>query len=70
MDCARSPRQKLRRSGDSARLLALANMAGADAIITSWDSKVRYVVWRPLTAIREAATDDNPIRLRIRPGNL
>jgi len=52
--------QKLRRTGDSARLLALANMAGADAIITSWDSKVHYVVWRPLTAIREAATDDNP----------
>jgi hypothetical protein len=52
--------QKLRRPGDSARLFALANMAGADAIITSWDSKVHYVFWRPLTAIREAAMDDNP----------
>ncbi len=52
--------QKLRRTGDTARLFALANLAGADAIITSWDSKVHYVIWRPLTAIREAATDDNP----------
>jgi hypothetical protein len=52
--------QKLRRTGDSARLFALANMAGADAIITSWDSKVHYAFWRPLTAIREAAADDNP----------
>ncbi len=52
--------QKLRRTGDSARLFALANLAGADAIITSWDSKRHYVFWRPLTAIREAAMDDNP----------
>jgi hypothetical protein len=51
---------KLRRTGDSARLFALANLAGADAVITSWDSKVHYVFWRPLTAIREAAWDDNP----------
>jgi hypothetical protein len=51
--------QKLRRTGDSARLFALANLAGADAIITSWDSKRHYAFWRPLTAIREAAADDN-----------
>ncbi len=50
----------LRRTGDSARLFALANMAMADAFITSWDSKVFHNFWRPLTAIREAASDGNP----------
>ena len=50
----------LRRTGDSARLFALANMAGADALITSWDSKAFYVFWRPLTAIQEGDHDGNP----------
>jgi len=50
----------LGRSGDSARLFALANMATADAIISSWDSKVHYAYWRPVTAIVEAENDDNP----------
>ncbi|MGH8235519.1 MAG: vanadium-dependent haloperoxidase [Steroidobacteraceae bacterium] len=50
----------LRRTGDSARLLALANMATADALISAWDSKTHYVIWRPLTAIVEAANDGNP----------
>jgi hypothetical protein len=45
---------------DSARLFALANMAGADAAITAWDSKNAYVFWRPLTAIREGRRDGNP----------
>jgi hypothetical protein len=52
--------QRVQRTGDSARLFALANMAGADALITSWDSKKHYVFWRPLTAIREGAQDGNP----------
>jgi hypothetical protein len=43
----------LHRTGDSARLFALANIAMADAFITSWDSKKFYFFWRPLTAIRE-----------------
>jgi hypothetical protein len=51
---------KSHRVGDSARLFALANMAAADALITSWDNKVRYVFWRPLTAIREGDEDGNP----------
>ena len=34
-------------------------MAGADALITSWDSKKYYVVWRPLTAIQEGDHDGN-----------
>jgi hypothetical protein len=45
--------------GDSARLLALANMAMTDAAITAWDCKVTHRLWRPLTAIREAENDGN-----------
>lgn len=45
---------------DSSRLFALADMAMADAIITSWNSKSHYVFWRPVTAIREGDDDDNP----------
>jgi hypothetical protein len=50
----------LHRTGDSARLFALANLATADALITAWDSKTNYVFWRPVTAIVEAASDGNP----------
>jgi hypothetical protein len=45
---------------DSSRLFALADMAMADAIITSWNSKNHYVTWRPITAIREGDDDGNP----------
>jgi hypothetical protein len=45
---------------DNARLLALANLAMADAAITAWDSKKHYVFWRPVTAIQEGENDDNP----------
>jgi hypothetical protein len=44
----------------SARILALLNMAGADAIIACWDTKYGYNFWRPETAIRAADTDGNP----------
>ena len=50
----------LRRTGDSARLLALANLSIADALITSWDSKKFYFFWRPITAINEGDNDGNP----------
>jgi hypothetical protein len=50
----------VRKIGSSARLFALANLAGADAVITAWDSKKFYNYWRPLTAIHEAADDGNP----------
>lgn len=50
----------IRKSGDAARLFALANLAMADAIISSWDTKVHYTVWRPVTAIRQADADGNP----------
>jgi hypothetical protein len=52
--------KRVHRVGDTARLFALANMATADALITSWDSKLHYVFWRPITAIREGANDGNP----------
>lgn len=43
----------------TARLFALLNFAMADAYIAGWDSKYHYDLWRPYTAIREAATDGN-----------
>ncbi|HEU4523140.1 MAG TPA: vanadium-dependent haloperoxidase [Thermoanaerobaculia bacterium] len=45
--------------GDSARLFALANIAGADAIISAWNTKKQYVLWRPSTAILAGDADDN-----------
>ena len=35
-------------------------MTQADALISAWDNKYHYNHWRPVTAIREAATDGNP----------
>jgi hypothetical protein len=37
-----------------ARLLALVNIAMADAGVASWESKYHYVFWRPVTGIRVA----------------
>ena len=45
---------------ESSRLFALAEMAVADALITSWNNKTYYVFWRPITAIREGENDGNP----------
>ncbi len=45
---------------DTARVFALLNLAEADAAIVSWDAKREYDLWRPITAVREAATDGNP----------
>jgi PAP2 superfamily len=47
--------------GDSARLLALVNLAAADAAIAVWDSKLYFNFWRPITAIREGENDLNPL---------
>jgi hypothetical protein len=44
---------------ESSRLFALADMAMADAIITSWNSKLYYAAWRPSTAIQEGNNDGN-----------
>jgi hypothetical protein len=43
----------------NAHLFALLNVSMADAGITCWDSKYRYVFWRPITAIRGGDTDGN-----------
>jgi hypothetical protein len=43
----------------NARLFALLNVAMADAAIGCWDAKYKYVFWRPVTAIPEAAADGN-----------
>jgi hypothetical protein len=45
--------------GDSARLFALANIAGADAVIGAWDNKKYWNFWRPITAIQEGDDDGN-----------
>jgi hypothetical protein len=45
---------------ENAHLFALLNVAMADAGIACWDSKYRYVFWRPITAIRAGDTDGNP----------
>lgn len=45
---------------DTARLLALVEIAEADGYIAMADGKYTYKYWRPITAIRMAATDNNP----------
>ena len=44
---------------ENAHLFALLNVTMADAVIACWDSKYRYVFWRPITAIRLGDTDGN-----------
>jgi hypothetical protein len=44
----------------TAYLLALVQMAEADANIASFDSKFHYNLWRPITAIRLGDEDGNP----------
>lgn len=44
---------------ESARTMALLNLALADAAIASWDAKYFYDLWRPIDAIRKADTDGN-----------
>src|SRR5262249_22257793 len=43
-----------------ARLFANLNVALADAGIAAWDVKFADDLWRPITAIRLADTDNNP----------
>jgi len=47
---------------ENARLFALLNVSMADAGIACWDSKYRYVFWRPISAIRDGFTpaDSDP----------
>jgi hypothetical protein len=48
------------RSGATARMFAMLYMTAADALISVWGDKARWLSWRPITAIREAASDGNP----------
>jgi hypothetical protein len=45
---------------DTARLLAMMNLAAADAHINCWNDKYYYDFWRPWNAIHDAASDGNP----------
>jgi hypothetical protein len=45
---------------ENARLFGLLNIALADGAIGSLETKYHYNSWRPVTAIRNADTDDNP----------
>jgi hypothetical protein len=46
---------------DNARLFAVTNLAAADAAIGCWNNKYHWNFWRPITAVREANTDGNPL---------
>ena len=48
---------------ENAHLFALLNLSLSDALIACWDSKYRYVFWRPITAIRTGLTpaDADPL---------
>ena len=45
---------------DSARLLAMMNLAAADAAINCWNDKYHFDFWRPWNAIPRAGEDGNP----------
>ena len=45
----------------TARTFALLNLGLADATIALYDAKYTYRLWRPITAIRLAGTDGNPL---------
>jgi hypothetical protein len=45
---------------ETARLLAMAHVAGGDAMIACFDAKYHYWFWRPFQAIPQAGSDGNP----------
>jgi hypothetical protein len=47
-------------TAQNARLFAMVSLAAADALIGCWNDKYHWNFWRPLDAIRLAATDGNP----------
>jgi hypothetical protein len=44
---------------DAAHMFAMGELTTADAGIACWDSKYRYLSWRPITAIQHADLDGN-----------
>ena len=67
-------RQLIARNGldamESARLLAMQNLAAADAAINDWNDKYHFSFWRPFQAIRRAAEDGNAATSPDPPGTL
>jgi len=51
--------ERVPNTGNRARLFALATMSVSSALITAWDSKRYYNLWRPITAIQEGDNDTN-----------
>jgi hypothetical protein len=47
-------------TADTARLLAMQNLSGADASINCWNDKYYWDFWRPWNAIPRAGEDGNP----------
>jgi hypothetical protein len=45
---------------ETARLMVMGNMVGADALIGCFDAKYRYLFWRPVFAIPQGENDGNP----------
>jgi hypothetical protein len=45
---------------ETARMLAMANVAGGDAMIACFDAKYHYWFWRPYQAMAAADSDGNP----------
>lgn len=45
----------------NAWVLGVLNFVQADGAIAAWDAKYHYGSWRPITAIREADLDGNPL---------
>jgi hypothetical protein len=47
-------------AAQTARMLAMAHVAGGDAMIACFEAKYHYLFWRPIQAIARADTDGNP----------
>jgi hypothetical protein len=58
VDAARARNTTL---SQNARLFALLNMAANDSAMAAWDAKAHFELWRPITAIRLASLDGNPL---------
>jgi hypothetical protein len=61
VDAARARNTTL---SQNARLFALLNMAATDSAMGAWDSKAYFEFWRPITAIRLASQDGNPLTVQ------
>ena len=52
----------------AARLFAMGNLVGADALIGCFDAKYHYLFWRPQYAVPAGDADGNPATVGIRRG--